>query len=62
MNIYCTFLLASGKIEISIWLFIALVLALGCIIGLIMNFFTSSKDTSNYKDDHETDDYDYDFD
>ena len=47
------------KTEISIWIFILLVIIVGFVIGLIMSFFTNTKVSKKYKQNNETDDYSY---
>lgn len=51
--------MVKEKTEISLWIFIILVIGLGFLIGFIINIFTKNKNTSNYKNDNETDDYDF---
>ena len=49
----------SSKTEISLWVFILLIIIVGSLIGLIINTFTDTSKSNNYKDNSETDDYDH---
>lgn len=49
----------SAKTEINIWIFLLLIGFLGLIIGLIINTFTDTSKSNNYKDNNETDNYNH---
>ncbi len=49
----------STKTEISLWVFILLIIIVGTLIGLIINTFNYTSKSNHYKDNSETDDYDH---